>query len=36
MSGIGLAVDQDQVGSDVAVLMVPPLTGKRMVAVAWS
>ena len=36
MSGIGLAVDQDQVGFDVAVPMVLPLTGKRVVAVAWS
>ena len=36
ISGIGLAVDQDQVGSDVAVPMVLPLTGKRVVAMAWS
>ena len=36
MSGIWLAVDEDQVGSDVAVPMVLPLTGKRVVAVAWS
>lgn len=36
MSGIGFAVDQDQIGSDVAVPMVLPLTGKRVVAVAWS
>ena len=34
MPGVGLAVDQDHVGPDVAVPMVLPFTGKRMVAMA--
>ena len=34
MPGVGLAVDQNHVGPDVAVPMVLPLTGKRMVAMA--
>ena len=34
MLGIGHSGDQDRVGSDVAVPMVLPLTGKRVFAVA--
>ena len=34
MFGVGLAVDQDQVGPDVTVPVVLPLPAKRMVAMA--
>jgi hypothetical protein len=34
MIGVGFSIDQDEIGFDVAVAMIRPFSGKRMIVVA--